>query len=67
MIEGKKTAEQVFVEFMQQWDTKEKDGIVNFDEFLEYFKVSPPSGQDVSASIDRDDYFALMMQNAWKL
>lgn len=36
------------------------DGIVTMDEFLDYFK-------DVSASIDRDDYFALMMQNSWKI
>lgn len=40
VIDGKKTPEQVFVEFMQQWDTKQKDGIVTFDEFLDYYGVS---------------------------
>lgn len=33
---------------------------VTFDEFLNYY-----SG--VGASIDSDDYFVTMMQNAWKL
>ncbi len=42
------------------WDTQVADGIVTFDEFLDYFK-------DVSASIDRDDYFTLMMANSWKI
>ncbi len=47
-------------EFMKKWDTQNADGIITLDEFIEYFK-------DVSASIDRDDYFELMMKNAWKL
>jgi hypothetical protein len=33
---------------------------VTFDEFLDYFK-------DVSASVDKDDYFEVMMKNAWKI
>jgi hypothetical protein len=45
---------------MTQWDTQEKDGIVTFDEFMEYY-------EGVSCSIDRDDYFELMMKRAWKL
>jgi len=36
------------------------DHIVTKDEFEEYYN-------NVSASIDRDDYFALMMNNAWNL
>lgn len=36
------------------------DGIVTKDEFEEYYN-------NVSASIDRDDYFTLMMTNAWNL
>ena len=60
VIEGKKTPDEVFREFMTQWDTQEKDGIVTFDEFLEYY-------EGVSCSIDRDDYFELMMKRAWKL
>ncbi len=60
VAEGKKSEEDVFKEFMQKWDTQDKDGVVTADEFLDYFK-------DVSASIDRDDYFELMMKQAWKL
>ena len=42
------------------WDTQQKDGIVTFEEFCDYYA-------DVSASIDDDDYFAEMMVGAWKL
>lgn len=57
---GAMTEEEALKEFLSQWDTIEKDGIVTKDEFLEYYK-------DVSASIDTDDYFELMIRNAWKL
>ena len=60
VLSGKKTHDQVFIEFMKLWDTQEKDGIVTFEEFCEYYS-------DVSASIDDDDYFAEMMRSAWKL
>jgi len=36
------------------------DHIVTKDEFDEYYN-------NVSASIDRDDYFAVMMNSAWNL
>lgn len=36
------------------------DHIVTKDEFEEYYN-------NVSASIDRDDYFAVMMNSAWNL
>ena len=36
------------------------DHIITKDEWVEYYN-------NVSASIDRDDYFALMMNNAWNL
>ena len=36
------------------------DHIVSKEEWVEYYN-------NVSASIDRDDYFALMMNNAWNL
>ena len=34
--------------------------MVSHEEFVEYYK-------DVSASIDEDDYFELMMRNAWHI
>jgi len=60
VIQGKKTPKEAYLEFMSLWDTQVADGIVTFDEFCDYFK-------DVSASIDSDDYFLVMMRNAWKL
>ena len=39
---------------------KPSDGIVTYEEFLEYYN-------NISASIDNDQYFELMMTNAWKL
>jgi Ca2+-binding EF-hand superfamily protein len=53
-------AEEAYMEFMSLWDTQVADGIVTFEEFCQYFR-------DVSASIDTDEYFAVMMKNAWKL
>ena len=60
VLSGRKKPNEVYAEFMKMWDTQVADGVVTFEEFLDYFK-------DVSASIDRDDYFTLMMVNAWKI
>ena len=54
------TKKEILLEFMSQWDTVKKDGIVTPEEFEEYYS-------DVSSSIDRDDYFELMIRNAWHL
>lgn len=48
------------MQFMSLWDTQIPDGIITFDEFCDYYR-------DVSASVDTDDYFCVMMQAAWKL
>lgn len=39
---------------------EEKDRKINIREFIEYYT-------NVSASIDNDQYFELMMTNAWNL
>lgn len=57
---GEMSKNEVLSEFLAQWDTCVKDGKVSKEEFIEYYK-------DVSASVDEDDYFALMMRNAWHL
>lgn len=59
MLNGVKSKDEVLKEFMVKWD-KNGDERVTMDEFVEYFK-------DVSCNIDRDDYFELMMKNAWKI
>lgn len=45
---------------MKQWDTVDRDGRVSAEEFEVYYK-------DLSASIDDDDYFELMIRNAWHI
>lgn len=54
---GKKTADEVLRDFMSVWETHKRDGIVTIEEFEDYYK-------DLSASIDGDDYFELMIRNA---
>ena len=57
---GQMSKDAILTEFLGQWDTIKKDGIVSQDEFIEYYR-------DVSASIDEDDYFELMIRNAWHI
>jgi calcyphosin len=57
---GKRSAESVLREFLDTFDTEEKDGKVTPKEFCKYYS-------SVSASIDDDDYFELMIRNAWHI
>jgi Ca2+-binding EF-hand superfamily protein len=59
VLSGHKTERDLFMEFMSLWDTQEKDGIVTFDEFCQYYS-------DISAGVETDDEFDAIMQNAWK-
>ena len=62
---GKKTEDEILFEFLDTFeahhsDNKEdaRDGRVSMAEWIEYYN-------NVSMSIDRDDYFELMMNNTW--
>jgi hypothetical protein len=64
---GKKTEEEVLFEFLDTFELHhslknpgDKDRIINLREFNEYYN-------NVSASIDNDQYFELMITNAWNL
>jgi Ca2+-binding EF-hand superfamily protein len=64
---GKKTEDEVLYEFLDTFELhhslknpKDKDRQINIKEFNEYYN-------NVSASIDNDQYFELMMTNAWNL
>lgn len=60
-LNGEWTEDQCLREFLDSFDTpNEKDGVITKEEFLNYY-----SG--VSASIDQDAYFDLMMRNAYQL
>ena len=61
VLAGKKSAEEVFREFLDTFDVGgEKDGKVTRHEFENYYA-------NVSSSIDDDDYFELMIRNAWHI
>jgi len=67
VISGKKTEDEVYTEFMETFQLHAalkgkgvKDRQITREEWQEYY-------ENISASIDRDDYFELMMNNAWKL
>jgi Ca2+-binding EF-hand superfamily protein len=56
---GKITPEEAMRQFMKHYD-ENMDGRITTDEFVENY-------QWVSSSIDSDDYFELMMRNAWHI
>lgn len=67
VLAGKKSEDQVLQEFLETFETAHamRDNsapnyVVTKDEFEEYYN-------QISASIDDDAYFALMINNAWKL
>lgn len=64
---GKKTENEILKEFLETFEMHhnvmhggKSDGIVTIDEFIEYYT-------NISANIDNDSYFDLMMSNAWNL
>lgn len=62
VIAGRKSPEEVFRVFLDSFEGPhgDKDGHISHQEWTEYY-------ENISASIDNDDYFVLMMQNAWKI
>ncbi len=64
---GRRTEDDVLLEFLETFEVhhnimlnKANDHIVTPEEFEEYYN-------NISMSIDNDEYFALMMKNAWRL
>jgi Ca2+-binding EF-hand superfamily protein len=62
---GRKTEDAVLTEFLHTFESmydyyRIDDDKVTKDEFIEYYNF-------VSASIDHDQYFELMMNNAWRM
>jgi len=56
---GKVSPDDAMLQFLQHYDGN-SDGKVTLEEFIESY-------QWVSASIESDDYFELMMRNAWHI
>lgn len=59
-VSGKKTPAQIQREFLAKWFKQDIDSIVTWEEFLDFYR-------DVSSSVDRDEYFDLLLRNTWKL
>ena len=66
---GKKTEDEILCEFLDTFEDHfcdmkgnedSRDGKINMREWIEYYN-------NVSMSIDRDDYFQLMMNSTWNL
>jgi calcyphosin len=66
---GRKTEDEVLAEFLDTFEvhysminknSKSRDGKIELKEFLEYYR-------NVGSSIDNDQYFELMITNAWNL
>ena len=66
---GKKTEDEILNEFLDTFEdhfcdmkgnADARDGKITMQEWLEYYN-------NVSMSIDNDEYFALMMNNTWNL
>ena len=61
VLAGRKTPDQVLREFLDTFDVGgEVDGKVTRQEFINYYA-------NVSSSIDNDEYFELMIRNAWHI
>eukprot|EP00605_Chrysophyceae_sp_TOSAG23-4_P000792 GSChrysophyteH1.ASY1.ANO1.881.1 assembled CDS len=61
VITGKRTVDEILTEFLSTFDVGGVvDGKVTRQEFVNYYN-------NISASIDNDDYFELMIRNAWHI
>lgn len=67
VMSGKKTENQILQEFLETFELHHSlrangapDHIVTKDEFIEYYN-------NISCSVDNDQYFSVMMNNAWNL
>lgn len=60
VMAGRMSPKEALMEFMKVFEEGEADGVINWHEFLSYYK-------DLSAGIDSDDEFELMIRNAWHI
>ena len=67
VLSGKKSEDQILSEFLETFETAHSmrnnqapDHVVTKEEFEEYYN-------NISASIEDDAYFTVMMNNSWKL
>ena len=56
---GAKSDSDIFMEFMNLWDTQVKEGIVSMEEFCAYH-------EDISALVPTDEAFDVYMKTVFK-
>ena len=54
VVQGVKSDQDVYMEFMNLWDTQVKDGVVSFDEFCGYHEA-------ISCLVESDETFEVYM------
>lgn len=59
-ISGEMTADQIFATFMGRMGDSDADGHITKQEWYDYYN-------GISASVDNDEEFVLILTNAWKL
>lgn len=45
-------------EFQDSWDLENVNRVISDEEFIDYYR-------DLNANIDKDDYFEVVIYNAW--
>ena len=61
VLSRRKTEQQVLTEFLNNFEVGGTvDGVITKEEFINYYA-------NISAGIDRDDYFELMIRNSWHM
>ena len=60
MAQGAKSDQDVFMEFMNLWDTQVKDGVVSFEEFCGYH-------EEISSLVESDESFEVYMKAAFRV
>jgi len=59
-LTGQRSEDDIFNEFLRNFDTISHDGEVSFVEFEQYY-------ENIGAMVENDDYFEAIVRNAWQL
>lgn len=57
---GRMDASEAVEDFLRQWDIDHHDGVVSWEEFLDYYR-------DVSLAVEDDELFVEIVRSAWNL
>ena len=60
VMSGEMTPDQVFAEFMTSFGDKDGDGVISKNEWYSYYNT-------ISAGVDNDEEFCLIITQAWQL